>query len=123
MKTLKYSLVVCAAMAASINSSGSRESIVGSWQQSRSQCQSNFGRLDIGPKSLGVFEEVGCDFRSVERQGDTVIWKGACTFFGAGETAERKSATVIATLRPDRRLDVRLAGGGDIATRYERCGR
>jgi hypothetical protein len=122
-KPIHYAIIVLGVALQGTAPVLANQSIVGTWANSRGECGSHFGRMEVGPKSLSISEELACDFRSVERQGDTVTWKGACTFFGSGDNAQRRNAKVVATLRSDRRLDVRVAGGLSIARGYQRCGR
>ena len=99
------------------------ESIVGTWSSSREFCSGGMGALQIGPKSLSLWEDTECEFDVVRRKGDQITWVGRCIFFGDGEAQSiTKPSTVIANLRKDRRLTIKIIGHAQpLVVGYSRC--
>ncbi|GGC78727.1 hypothetical protein [Chelatococcus reniformis] len=67
------------------------ESLVGTWA-TPGRCGRPLSTVDIRPMGFSG-EDFFCDFKSVDRQGNTVRWRGQCTF-----GADREAATVTARL-------------------------
>lgn len=54
------------------------ESLVGTWA-TPGKCGRPLSTVVVEPMGLAG-EDFSCDFASVSRKGDTVRWRGACTF-------------------------------------------
>lgn len=67
------------ALAASFARGEERRSIGGKWSTVAGQCLRPLSIIEIGPKSLAG-EDFSCAFDSVQRRGDVVTWRGACTY-------------------------------------------
>jgi hypothetical protein len=56
-----------------------RQTMVGKWSTVAGKCVKPLSIVVIGPKSLSG-EDFSCDFDSVQRQGDSVTWRGKCAY-------------------------------------------
>lgn len=90
--------------------------IVGNWAPVGASCK-ELSTIQIGPKSI-IGEDFYCQFRTVQRRGLVVTWKGRCTF---GDTEER--VTVVAKTSGDKLVyrTYRPAHGGGWNGPYKRC--
>lgn len=77
MSTLRTVLTV-AAVIAGFNAAMASQSIVGTWA-TPGKCGRPLSTIVIAPMSLSG-EDFHCDFGKIVRKGDTVRWRGTCTF-------------------------------------------
>ena len=94
--TLRISSISAALVALVATGAQAQQTIVGGWAI-KGQCSRPLSKIDIA--SLGLSgEDFYCDFDKVARNGNTVIWTGACNFSENGF----KKTTVTAQLRGQR---------------------
>jgi hypothetical protein len=67
------------------------ESLVGTWA-TPGRCGRPLSTVEVQPMGFSG-EDFFCSFKTVERRGNTVRWRGPCTF-----GADREQATVTARL-------------------------
>jgi hypothetical protein len=89
-------------------------SIVGLWSAPEGGCTMDDGATKIGPKSLKN-SDVSCKFRSVERQGKAVIWKGPC------DDAEGSSEQTVTATETNGTLTLSYQPGGNVIDGLKRC--
>ena len=80
-----------------------RQTIVGKWSTISGKCVRPISLIQIGPKSLSG-DDFFCEFSTVRRNGDVVVFAGQCTF---GDDPPR-TETVVARLA-GQRLHYRFA--------------
>jgi hypothetical protein len=71
-------------------------SIVGWWGYPGGNCLPIDGAVSIEPLALWG-DDVRCDFTNVKRNGNTVTWKGKCSYGQGNEAGDPADETVIAT--------------------------
>jgi hypothetical protein len=114
---MRITAAVLLFLAVSAGPAVTAETIVGRWGESAEMCSGAMA-IDIAPMALRS-EEFACEFTDVSRAGDVVTWKGRC--FVREEPPRRE--TVVATLNPDRSLDIDFRGSGSSARDLRRCPR
>jgi hypothetical protein len=80
-RTLVITLAIATglAVAASVVQAQESRTMVGKWSTVAGKCVKPLSLIQIGPKSLSG-EDFFCDFDTVQRQGDSVTWRGKCTY-------------------------------------------
>ena len=91
------------------------QSIVGRWGVTPAECDTT-AAFGVSPQAIST-DDMGCDLPGVSRIGDVVTFKGRCT--NAGERSAKE--TVVATLRPDGKLDLAFLTGGGRYKGLVRC--
>lgn len=91
-------------------------SIVGTWHFPNEGCKREQGAITISPMELES-EDVLCKFKTVKREGNTVIWTGVCGDVEAGGN-QRVTAT-----ETDKGLTIRYHPGGNVLEGLRRCPR
>jgi len=76
----------------SIDAGFAAQTIVGKWHRVDASCRNAQATLSIKPMGVDA-SDWGCEFNDVRRVGDTVTWRGECSF-----PEEVASATVKASL-------------------------
>lgn len=66
--------------------------LLGTWA-TPGRCGRPLSTVSVGPLDFSG-EDFFCDFKSVSRTGDTVRWRGACSF----DAADKEKTTVTARL-------------------------
>ncbi len=111
MRVLIAATVLLAASAAHAEKP---RSIVGLWAFDSASCTEEAGAIRLGPKSMKG-TDVYCRFRSVERKGNTVIWKGPC------DDAEGSSEQTVTAVEKDGKLTITYTPGGNVLEGLGRC--
>lgn len=81
-------LPLAAALLLMAPASEAAETIVGTWA-TPGRCGRPLSTIVIEPMAVSG-EDFSCDFAEVSRKGDTVRWRGTCTF---GDDEEKASVT------------------------------
>lgn len=91
-------VLLCAALLAALVGAGwvipvsAAESTVGTWA-TPGRCGRPLSTVVVYPMGFSG-EDFSCDFKSVSRTGDTVRWRGACSF----DAADEETTSVTARL-------------------------
>jgi hypothetical protein len=84
-----------------------RESIVGTWADTRAACSGEDDTVIIEPKAIVFDSDSRCEFRSVSRDGDTVRWTDGVCMRGATNTPSDRNVRATASLNAGR-LSLRI---------------
>lgn len=97
-------VMVCGAMLFAFPAFAQQRTIVGVWAASAADCGHQMERMTIGAMSIRGHDFL-CSFKSVDRRGSVVTWKGSCS-------SEGKSwPTVVTAKESDDKLIISYSTG------------